>query len=1237
LRRTNSGDRFVFIAPLLRASRLYSPLLFLLFTLIPAVALGQSGQDSGEVCFAVADEFDPDLARDTLTSLQLATGNTQIIDTESPAGTGTDDIEAISFGPGHRLYGADGAQLGILDTATGTFLPFFEPFGAGTGSLGPKPITFGDSDGLAYSLDQNIFFGTDRRFDASNPAPGDPLRPDLLFAIDPATGAHIDDFFGPGVDYVVVQPVNDDNGNPLPDLDDIQFNPVTGELWGVENAGGRDGVLVTIDIATGATTRIATLHYASGEIIDDVEGISFTNDGTLYASTGDNFIDLNDKNRLFRITDPANGLGELVAPFPTGPKDYEGLACLSLEAAIVLKKYTNGPGQAPQDADTPTGPEIDAGATVTWTYIFTNTGVLSLTHLSLIDDHLGAIAPPGSCIPAGTILGPGQSLTCTATGLAQSGQYSNTATISADSVPEPLFPSQPVSDTNPSHYIGVQPNINHSKRFVNATKQSNGSWNVEYAIAVVNSGGASGQYTLTDQPTFDNDITINSALYSSNVPSSGALVGTGPWTLGTNVSLAAGASHVYMLLVNVNMNLQGGGGNDLYTACNPQTMGQPNQALFNRSTLQRPGQPNATADACGNLPAIEITKYTNGEDADSPPGPAILVGSQVVWTYRITNTGGINLQNLTLFDDQLGGITCPVTSLAVGASTLCTKNGTATPGQYANTAIVTGTTPSGVITPTVTVTDSNPSHYFGSSPESASLGDFVWHDLNADGVQGNGEPGIPAVTVNLLAGDCTTSLNQTTSTNSSGIYTFTNLAPGSYCVQFVLPPDFDYTTKDVGDDATDSDAGADGKSSAITLAAGESNLTVDAGLVQRRLTLDVEPLCILDAPYISYTVSANFPTQPNPVTIRWLDVDDNSVLSQTTGLPLVNQLLWPGAGIDPVTKAGNQWPGWSFDEVNHVWVDNGSPLRPQVKVEITVNPTEVVTVDYPPANPTCNAAPPTVASVGDFVWHDVNKNSLQDPGEPGIPNVEVRLYGTTITGTVTSAAVSANEQLVMTTTTNAEGLYQFDNLQPGAYYLEFGPLRGYGSARFDANGNSQDALDSDPQLPYIAVSISDGGIISELGKPVTYTVFFTNTDATLNASALALSMTIPTGTTFLPASSDSNWQCSGVAAGQVCNLTIPALAAGATRSLTFTVLLGEDDAEVPNLIDLFADVTNGTPARTATVILDPGEVDLTIDAGFELLHAQTRTPTPSGPTNLPAEEQPGRGRSLFLPSLQRQE
>jgi hypothetical protein len=45
---------------------------------------------------------------------------------------------------------------------------------------------------------------------------------------------------------------------------------------------------------------------------------------------------------------------------------------------------------------------------------------------------------------------------------------------------------------------------------------------------------------------------------------------------------SAGASHIYTLTVNVDMDLAGGGGDDVYDRCLPTPDGAPDQGLFNR-------------------------------------------------------------------------------------------------------------------------------------------------------------------------------------------------------------------------------------------------------------------------------------------------------------------------------------------------------------------------------------------------------------------------------------------------------------------------------------------------------------------------------------------------------------------------------------------------------------------------------------------------------------------------------
>ncbi len=70
-----------------------------------------------------------------------------------------------------------------------------------------------------------------------------------------------------------------------------------------------------------------------------------------------------------------------------------------------------------------------------------------------------------------------------------------------------------------------------------------------------------------------------------------------------------------------------------------------------------------------------------------------------------------------------------------------------------------------------------------------------------------------------------------------------------------------------------------------------------------------------------------------------------------------------------------------------------------------------------------------MAVLGSFVWDDLNANGIQDALEPGIGGVNVGLY-------------TSGGTLVLTTTTNASGLYTF-TVTPGDYYLQFAKPAGY--------------------------------------------------------------------------------------------------------------------------------------------------------------------------------------------------
>jgi hypothetical protein len=96
-----------------------------------------------------------------------------------------------------------------------------------------------------------------------------------------------------------------------------------------------------------------------------------------------------------------------------------------------------------------------------------------------------------------------------------------------------------------------------------------------------------------------------------------------------------------------------------------------------------PAEPTKTFDAnCRPAgPSVEITKSTNGADANEPPGPSITVGSPVTWQY-VEQHRHHQSHRITVVDDRGVSVNCNgQTTLAPGATMTCTATGVATLGQ----------------------------------------------------------------------------------------------------------------------------------------------------------------------------------------------------------------------------------------------------------------------------------------------------------------------------------------------------------------------------------------------------------------------------------------------------------------------------------------------------------------------------------------------------------------------------
>jgi uncharacterized repeat protein (TIGR01451 family)/fimbrial isopeptide formation D2 family protein len=337
------------------------------------------------------------------------------------------------------------------------------------------------------------------------------------------------------------------------------------------------------------------------------------------------------------------------------------------------------------------------------------------------------------------------------------------------------------------------------------------------------------------------------------------------------------------------------------------------------------------------------------------------------------------------------------------------------------------------------------------------IGDRVWHDLNANGIEDAGEAGIAGVTVSLL--DWVGATMRTTVTDAWGYYRFEGLAPGEYGIAVTPLGGYEVSPRDVGaDDFKDSDALPDFTIPKIMIFSGDYRYDRDTGVFQRasigdRVWFDANANGVQDAN------EAN----ARGVTVRLLDA--GGAVAATTATDASGAYAFTNLRPGSYSVQFVPLPGTVFT-AQDAGGNTATADRSDSDAAQADGRTAQVTLTSGQVNNTIDAGLVRAASIGDFVWADLDRDGIQDAEEPGLRGVTVRL-------------LDASGAVVATTTTDASGYYGFDTIRPGTYAVQFVAPAGFTAAPRDV-GN--DALDSDAGADgrTANVSLSAGEVVTSI-------------------------------------------------------------------------------------------------------------------------------------------------------------
>jgi fimbrial isopeptide formation D2 family protein/uncharacterized repeat protein (TIGR01451 family) len=374
-----------------------------------------------------------------------------------------------------------------------------------------------------------------------------------------------------------------------------------------------------------------------------------------------------------------------------------------------------------------------------------------------------------------------------------------------------------------------------------------------------------------------------------------------------------------------------------------------------------------------------------------------------------------------------------------------------------------------------------------------SVGDYVWNDVNANGIQD--EPaadGVNGVTVQLYQSASPAVVFASTTTandlnGNPGYYRFDGLANGSYFLKFVAPSGDTFATETASGGTAATDSNADpvtGKTATFSLTGGVYDSTWDAGLILPTGSMSIGNQVWIEDDNDGVFEPAKGEIGVDGVTVNlYLDVNDDGVYTPGVDQFTGTQLTFTKSG------AAGYYEFTSLPASPHKYIvqidpanfttggalQGLAPAGPNPPANAATNTTDSLNKGYAVAGTpssgvvtagfkmTTGAEPGPAGnndngtidfgflasySVGNRVFLDNGRSGgtagdgVQNGGEPGVANVGVELLNHA-GGVVASA------------TTDANGFYRFDGVAAGTNYTvriaatnfaSGGPLQGFAAS-----------------------------------------------------------------------------------------------------------------------------------------------------------------------------------------------